>query len=109
MFANFLSQVLKLTDTFNEVIILCLRNYAPVGEKAKIILGNFKFESLMKGKISVTDLDRKKGTWLSDVGHVLHVSLDGPCTREIYYLKSVRLQCPEDLLAGKFDSVKDME
>ena len=30
-------------------------------------------------------------------------------TREIYYLKSVRLQCPEDLLAGKFDSVKDME
>lgn len=78
MFANFLSQVLKLTDTFNEVIILCLRNYAPVGGKAKIILENFKFESLMKGKISVTDLDRKKRTWLSDVGHVLHMSLDGP-------------------------------
>ena len=60
MFANFLSQVLKLTDTFNEVIILCLRNCAPVGEKAKIILGNFTFESLMEGKISVTDVDREK-------------------------------------------------
>lgn len=78
MFANFLSQVLKLTDTFNEVIILCLRNCAPVGEKAKIILGNFTFESLMEGKISVTDVDRKKRTWLLDVGHVLRMGLDGP-------------------------------
>lgn len=108
---HLLSQILKLSDVFNKVLILFLRLEVPLWRKVKVILGCFEHESPSYGwkivchgfeaedKVSDTRCGLRPPHWFR------RTKGSFPAQKRLR-LDVVGLQCSEEFFAGGFVDIR---